>query len=206
MGLPVAVVSAIDAVLDGIQNRLTRTFPAGDPHNPVQADIALPAARLAISVDRLVWLERWTRPATAAELDAIKTLRDKAGLPARVVSAINALLDGIENASTYSTMIELNAVEPAWRPRPTQASLPASLRDVLLVGDSVVSFQGLMTRKEAATLTALPNLALPDKRQVVRLFNKSLNGGLGGGTLEIGARRGSAQPKRAPIVASLPFP
>jgi hypothetical protein len=63
-----------------------------------------------------------------------------------------------------------------------------------------------MTRAEGESLRDLAGLTLPDQQAAVRLFNASLNGGLGGGTLRIRARRGSAVPKDEPILGTLVIP
>src|SRR5262249_36220160 len=102
----------------------------------------------------------------------------------------------------------LDQVEPAWRPRPTQGTLDPALKPVLLVGNGVLAFQGLMTRSEGEKLRdrMVPDLTAPAKRAVVRLFETALNGGLGGGTIEIRARRGSAGPVSAAIAGTLVLP
>ena len=81
----------------------------------------------------------------------------------------------------------------------TQATVPAELKDLLLVGNGVLGFHGLMTRAEGVALQGIAGLTAPDQAAAARLFVASLNDGLGGGTLDVRARRGSAPPATSAI-------
>jgi hypothetical protein len=176
------------------------TYPA-DPKNPVQSDISLPPDRLAIAPDRLVWSRRLTVPASPAEIGALNTLKAKAGLPQPVVQALTALVADVGNDPGVTATVPIQ--EPFWTLRPTQATLPPELKDLLFVGNGLLGFQGLMTRAEGTALQGLAGLTAPDRDAVARLFVASMNGGLGGGSLAIRARRGSAAPISVVIAGAL---
>jgi hypothetical protein len=196
---------ALHALADALFNgTLEETFPAGDANNPTPPDVAsIPGTPVEVKSDRFVRHGLFTNPATAAELTTLKALRAKAGLPAAVGTALDALLDVLTNPSKMKAVIDLANVEPAWKPRPTPATLSAKLAPVLLIGHGVMTFEGLMTHDEGETLLNLPGLSEPDRQAVIRLFAASLNAGLGGGSLEVTARRGLAEPKRAKVLTSI---
>ena len=175
-------------------------YPA-DAANPVQADTTLAADRLKVEPTGLTWFHRLTAPATAPEIAALDTLKGKAGLPAPVVSAIAALIADVSAHATVTAVVPI--AEPFWKPRPTQGTLPASLQGRLLVGNGVIGFRGLMTLQEGKALQGLAGLSAPDQAAVARLFAASLEGGLGGGTLEVRARRGGADSASAVIAGDL---
>ena len=62
---------------------------------------------------------------------------------------------------------------------------------------------GLMTLEEGTALKKFVSSSPLDQLAVDRIFEASLNSGLGGGTLEIRARRGSAAPVSFKIKGSL---
>jgi hypothetical protein len=183
--------------------QFTFAYPV-DPANPTQADTTLPPSRLAISTSGLAWSNPLTVAPTAAELAALNALKTKAGLPTKVVDAITALIAAVTDFATVTATIPI--VEADWKPRPTQATLPPALQGALLVGHGVMAFQGMMTIAEGNTLQKLAGLTAPDLAAVARLFEDSLNGGLGGGTLDVRARRGAADPVSSPIVGTLSQP
>jgi hypothetical protein len=92
--------------------------------------------------------------------------------------------------------------EAFWRPRPTQDLLPAPLKDALLIGNGVVGFNGLMTMDEGKALLTKAT-SEPDKASVIELFGRAANSGLGGGTLRLVVRRGSAAPTNQDIRGAL---
>ena len=195
--------NALTALIDG---QVAVSFPDGDPNNPVQGAVTLPATRLEIKTDQLVWSKILTDPPTPVEIAAITALRGQPNLPAAVISGIDTLLARLADPAHVTLILQLDQIEPAWKPRPIQADLLASLQPLLLIGNAVMKFNGLMTRAEGESLRDLAGLTLPDQQAAVRLFNASLNGGLGGGTLRIRARRGSAVPKDEPILGTLVIP
>jgi hypothetical protein len=183
----------------GDQNT-TFSYPA-DPANPTQADTTIPPDRLKIEPTGLTWFHRLTQPVTEPELTALNTLKGKAGLPAALSSALSALIADVTTASAVKTVVPI--AEMFWKPRPTQDTLPETLKDVLLVGHGAIGFRGLMTLAEGQALQGLAGLSAPDKGAVVRLFASSIEGGLGGGTLKIRARRGSADSVAVSIAGAI---
>jgi hypothetical protein len=180
-----------------------QTYPV-DPKNPVQGDTTLPPDRLRIAPDRLVWSQRLTTAATPAEIAALTTLKAKAGLPVAVVQAIDALITDVSTHAKVTAVVPI--AEKFWTLRPTQATLPTvapSLKDVLLVGNNVLAFRGLMTRQEGTDLQGLAGLTAPDRLAVAYLFLDSLTAGLGGGKLSVRARRGSSGPQTSAIDPAL---
>jgi hypothetical protein len=177
---------------------VVKTFVA-DAANPT-AIAGVPPAKLTVASTSLTWSGLLTgQTPSPAEIAAL--LGAKAGAKADFVTAVDDLVDAIQHPERAAVTVPI--VEPFWRPRPSQASLPASLQGVLLLANGAISFSGLMTLREGQALLGIAGLGEPDKLAVKRLFQDSLNSGLGGGTLEISARRGAAAPVTAPIQGSL---
>jgi hypothetical protein len=155
------------------------------------------------SAERLQWKAALTTPPTQAELTNLANLRD--ALPTAEQPAVQALIDKVTDLDNLET--EIPVVESFWRPRPTQNStvVDVSLRDRLLFGNGAVGFTGLMTLQEGRDLRDLAGLPVPDKASVVTLFTRAANGGLGGGTLRLVVRRGSALPFASALLGKLDF-
>lgn len=189
----------------------TFTYPA-DAANPVQTDTTIAATRFEITPTGFTWKALLTDAPLPAEITELIALRDKVDgngaleYPQPVRDSLDDLLAILQNANQRQTVIALDVVEPAWRPRPTQATLAAVLQPVLMVGNAVITFQGMMTLAEGDKLLRLAGLTAPDQLAVLRLYFASLNSGLGGGKLKVRTRRGSAIPVDAEIVCSLSMP
>jgi hypothetical protein len=191
-----ALAAALD---DGV---VKESFPSGDPNNPTAADVApIPTSRLEVSADGFVWHDLFKSPALSSETGVLTTLRSKPGLPAAVGTAIDSLLAVLTSPS--KAVIDLVRTEPSWRPRPTPGTLPAALAPVLLIGHGLMAFEGMMSRDEGVSLLGAAGASKPDRQAIIRLFDASLNGGLGGGKLELMTRRGAAGTQTAPITASI---
>ena len=201
MSLFRATLESIPRVIHDYVARKTCPF---DPSNPTT--IAGVSSALAITTapgsttTELTWTGLFTgqkpSPADITAMNAAKT-----GAKAEFAKAIDDLISLTSDETKVPVTIPI--LESFWKPRPTQETLPASLQGVLLVGSGVIQFAGMMTLDEGKTLQGLTALSAPDKAAVGRLFDKSLNSGLGGGTLQIRARRGGAEPKLSKIVGEL---
>jgi hypothetical protein len=119
---------------------------------------------------------------------------EETSLFARTFGRLRAELPGQTGGETV-VPIE----EAFWRPRPTQATLPAGLPAVVLVGNGVIGFKGIMTQARGRALLATPDLGDPDKAAVRDLYAATLSTGLGGGELKLIARRGSAPAHSSPL-------
>ncbi len=190
-----------------------QTFPyPADAANPVQADSTIAATRFEITPTGFTWKALLTDEPLPAEITALIALRDKVDgtgalvYPQPVRDALDVLLTILQDANQRQTVIALDVIEPAWRPRPTQATLAAVLQPMLMVGNAVIAFEGMMTQSEGDKLLRLTGLTAPDQQAVLRLYFASLNSGLAGGTLKVRTRRGSAIPVDAEIVCSLSLP
>ncbi len=155
------------------------------------------------SSERLQWKTPLTGPPTTAELTNLTNLLN--ALPTTEQPAMQALIDRVGGLATVET--ETRVVESYWRPRPTQYStaVNAAIRARLLFGNGVVGFTGLMTLQEGRVIRDLTGLTVPDKASVITLFTRAANGGLGGGTLKLVVRRGSAQPFSSALLGKLDF-
>lgn len=99
--------------------------------------------------------------------------------------AVRELLNQLQSTSVD---IELNLPK-----RPNQAALPLLLRERLVIGRSLLRFNGIM-RLATAKLAQTAVDEVADKNAVGRLYYQSVTAGLTGRTLRIRTRRGSAQP------------
>lgn len=167
-----------------------------------QLDLRISIAPVTVG-ERLQWNAALTRPPTTAELTNLSNLRN--ALPPAEQAAVQALIDRVGALGTVE--IEVRVVESHWRPRPTQKStaVDAALRDRLLFGNGVIGFTGLMTLQEGRTFRDLAGLTVPNKASVITLFTRAANGGLGGGTLKLVVRRGSALPFSSVLLGKLDF-
>jgi hypothetical protein len=176
---PVNLVTAADIANVGLQDRL-----ALEPGT-------------AAGTNLLRW-DRAPETPTDAELSALDQLAAAVAEPARaVVQALAALV-----RTPVADSVTVPIAEAFWRPRPTQDLLPAPLKDALLIGNGVVGFNGLMTMDEGKALLTKAT-SEPDKASVIELFGRAANSGLGGGTLRLVVRRGSAAPTNQDIRGAL---
>jgi hypothetical protein len=175
---------------------------AANPGNPDQTEVdaKYPSlkGRLTVTATTLTWARVFAEPLTDLQKADLKKLHDRVGNQADFTAAVAALQSFAEKP-----VAKVPVREADWHARPTPDDLPAVLKPRLLIGVGRLAFDGIMTRDEANALLTIPGLTQPDKAAVGRLFDSSLNTGLGGASLQVRVRRGSAAPVASPIQVTL---
>ncbi|HEX6183215.1 MAG TPA: hypothetical protein VFZ44_04830 [Pyrinomonadaceae bacterium] len=160
--------------------KLTVTFDGAEPF-PKQPPAVL-KPRLKIEAPELSW-ERLEL--AVDEEEALSTMSEDATASQSFRDAVKEILAELRERAR----LVVDVAEPDWRPRPEPGVV---LPEKLLVGNGRLRFHGWMSREEVRELLSQFELGRPDRETVKRLFGDSLGAGLGGGTFEVRARRGSA--------------
>ncbi|MBC7821973.1 MAG: hypothetical protein IAG10_34230 [Planctomycetaceae bacterium] len=140
-----------------------------------------------VVIDALTKKITWTGTATTAQKDALEVWVGTSLFRGTFQSLLDAFTGP---AGPYVVPIK----ESFWKPRPEKTGdLSPSLQAVLLLGAGVIGHKGVMPHSLAQQLANAPNLTAPEVDAVRRLYLRTLNSGLGGGTLKLLVRRGSAK-------------
>jgi hypothetical protein len=139
----------------------------------------------------------WTGPLTVSQQKVFEEWEKTSLFAATLISLRNRIQAG--GAASFTVDIE----EEFWKSRSNLLDDEPLLRNYLAIANGVIGIQGIMTRKHANELLALPSLSLPDKQSVRRLYRSSLQSELGGGELRLLVRRGSANTKSTDIGSDL---
>jgi hypothetical protein len=150
---------------------------------PAQADLpSLISSQLTITSTSITWTGRVH---DARQVDALRALPGDA--PFR--SAITIIADQLDN---FTHQVSFAAAIPA---RPSQDSLPAALRDNLLIGRFRLRYHGIISEAELTDIRGrFTSKTQPDKDALTRLYSDSLENSKQKRGLSIRARRASAAP------------
>ena len=150
-----------------------------------------------VSIDTDARTIAWSGAATAQQLNVLDEWIQTTVFSATLTALKAALL------AAASDPVIVPIEESFWQPRPTQANLSASLGSRLLLGKGVIGVRGIMSRAQGIEAASVPGLQPADLNSVRQLYDRSLSTGLGGGTLKLIVRRGSAQVHSEPIETTL---
>jgi hypothetical protein len=150
-----------------------------------------------VQIDKTQRTITWTGPLTGSQQKVFEEWEKTSLFSLTLFSLKNRIQAG--GAASFTVDIE----EAFWKSRSNLLDDEPLLKDYLAIANGVIGIQGIMTRKHAKELLALPSLSLPDKQSVQRLYRSSLQSGLGGGELRLLVRRGSANTKSTVIKSDL---
>jgi hypothetical protein len=200
-----AFKATLQALLDALQTHdVSSGITLSSNVTPAMVTASGLAPRLRVDTgtggeQTLVWTAALARETTTDELTRLQTLVPAAGNVDR--PTMLAWIAAIQSLDATDTTVAI--VEPFWRPRPTQATLPASLSETLLVGNGLVAAPSPMTRSEGLALLASAGGSVPETQAVRALYARSMQAGFADAQLQLFVRRGSAQPSATDLAANL---
>jgi hypothetical protein len=197
--------ATFQALLDALESH---EVPSGitSENNVTPAMIAASGLAARLRVDsaaggnqKLVWTAALTQETTADELTKLSSLVPAEGNADR--PTMLAWFAAIQLLGTAETIVPI--VEPFWRPRPTQVTLPSPLADSLLIGNGIIVAPSPLTRTEGLSLLTSAATSVPESQAVRTLYARSMQTGFADAVLQLFVRRGSATPTATNLQATL---